>query len=197
MPEIDDLQKEIDRLKAENQKLARDLAGAHDDLKEVRGEARDRRHETKTLKEQLEALAKERDEIKVKSEADPEGLRNALAHAQGVIRGLKHDSAFTRVAKRFKVTDPTKFADLVKLAAYQPEGDEPDETKIATTFQEVLKGRSWLIDAEPAGAGKPAAGAAVATPAQPSGKPGPGAERGQSVSSEGNSMARERAPGRL
>ena len=49
----EELQKEIDRLKAENAKLARDLAGAHDDLKEVRGKARDRRHEGKKLTEQL------------------------------------------------------------------------------------------------------------------------------------------------
>ncbi len=184
----EELQKEIDRLKAENAKLARDLAGAHDDLKEVRGEARDRRHEGKKLVEQLEALTKERDEFKTKAEADPEGLRKNLTDAQGVIRSLKHDGAFARVAKDLKVNDPAKFTDLVKLAAYQPEGDDPDEAKITAAFQEALKARPWLVDAEStpaAGAAKAASGGANgATTAQPGGKPGPGADRGQSVESK-------------
>jgi hypothetical protein len=203
MAEIEELQKEIDRLKAENQELIRNLTGAHDDLKEVRGEARDRRHENKTLKEQLETLGNERDELKVKADADPEGLRKSLADAYSIIRELKHDTAFAKVAKELRVNDPAKFTDLVKLAAYQPDGDEPDETKIAAAFQEALKGRPWLFDldrtpAKPAaGAATSAAGAAGATTAQPGGKPGPGAERGQSVTSESNSAARERLAGRL
>jgi hypothetical protein len=193
----DDLQKEIDRLKAENQKLTKDLAGAHDDLKEVRGEARDRRHESKSLKEALEALGKERDELKGKAEADPDGLRKTIEAHAATIRGLKHEAAFARVAKGLKVTDPTKYADLVKLAAYQPEGDEPDDTKIATAFSEALKGRSWLVDAPPAAPATPAAGAAVASPGGQGGKPGPGAERGQSTSSDSSSAPRERIAGRL
>jgi hypothetical protein len=193
----EELQKEIDRLKAENSKLTRDLAGAHDDLKEVRGEARDRRHEGKKLADQLEALTKERDDFKTKAEADPDGLRKSLADAHGVVRSLKHDGAYAKVAKGLKVNDPAKFADLVKLAAYQPEGDEPDEVKIATAFQEALKGRAWLVDAPAAGAATTAAGAAGAAQGQSGGKPGPGSERGQSVSSESNSTAPERIPGRL
>ena len=96
----DDLQKEIDRLKAEAStqraaidKLTRDLAGAHDDLKEVRGEARDRRHEGKKLAEQLDAVSKERDEFKTKAESDPEGLRKSLSDAHGVIRGAQASTA--------------------------------------------------------------------------------------------------------
>jgi hypothetical protein len=197
----EELQKEIDRLKAENAKLARDLTGAHEDLKEVRGEARDRRHEGKRLAEQLDALTKDRDEFKTKAEADPEGLRKGLADAHGVIRSLKHDGAFAKVAKGLKVNDPAKFTDLVKLAAYQPEGDEPDEAKIATAFQEALKGRPWLVDGDPAkpaaGAAPAAAGAAGATTTQAGGKPGPGAERGQSVSTESKSLPRDRIPGKL
>src|SRR5262249_36053227 len=120
---------------------------------------------------------------------------------------LKHDKAFANVAKSLRVTDSVKFADLVKLAAYQPEGDEPDETKITAAFQEALKGRSWLVDMPDAGASKTAAGAAPnaagaagATHAHnqtQGGTPGPGAERGQSVTSECSSQARERIPGRL
>jgi FtsZ-binding cell division protein ZapB len=205
----EELQKEIDRLKSENAKLMKDLAGAQDDLKEVRHEARDRRHEAKTLTEQLAALSKERDDFRTKAEADPEGLRKSLQDAQGVIRGLKHDGAFAKVAKGLRVNDPTKLTDLVKLANYAPEGDEPDEVKISAAFQEALKGRPWLVDAETTAATatttKSAAGAATtasggatgATTTQTGGKPGPGAERGQSLSSEGKSQPEGRIPGRL
>jgi hypothetical protein len=193
----EELQEEIDRLKAENRKLASDLADAQDELKSVRGEARDRRHEAKTLKEQIEALTKERDDFKVKAETDPEELRKTLAENEATIQALKHDQAFARVAKGLRVTDPMKYADLVKLAAYKPEGNEPDETKIAMAFQEALKGRTWLVDAVPADPAKPAPGGVGATQAQPSGKPGPGAERGVSVPTESSSQARDRVPGRL
>ena len=103
-------------------------------------------------------------------------------------------ATFAKVAKGLKVNDPAKFSDLVKLAAYQPEGDEPDEVKIATAFQEALKGRPWLADPDTsttaAGAAKTASGGATgATQAQPGGKPGVGAERGQSVTSESSSAS--------
>jgi predicted nucleic acid-binding Zn-ribbon protein len=67
----DELQAEVDRLKKLNEKLAKDLVSAHDDLKEVRGEARDRRHENKSLAQQLADLTAERDDYKVKAEATP------------------------------------------------------------------------------------------------------------------------------
>ena len=81
----DDLQKEIDRLKAEAStqraaidKLTRDLAGAHDDLKEVRGEARDRRHEGKKLAE----LARPRSARNAtNSRPKPRLIRRAFARA--------------------------------------------------------------------------------------------------------------------
>jgi hypothetical protein len=182
-----ELEAEIARLKAENTKLARDLAGAHDDLKEVRGEARDRRHENKTLAAQLGELATDRDKFKAAAEADPEGLRKSLDGAQQTIRALKHDGAFAKVAKGLKVSDPTKFADLLKLASYQPEGDEPDEAKIAEAFQGALKGRPWLADgdAAPGGAKDAPGGDKGASATQAGGKPGPGADRGQSLESQG------------
>jgi hypothetical protein len=142
-------------------------------------------------------LAKERDELWVRAEADPDGLRKTIEAHAATIRGLKHEAAYARVAKALRVNDATRFADLVKLAAYQPEGEEPDETKIATAFTEALKGRPWLVDATPAGAGTTAAGAAGTATASHGGKPGPGADRGQSTSSESNSPPRERIPGRL
>ena len=192
----EELQKEIDRLKAENAKLARDLAGSHEDLKEVRGEARDRRHEGKKLAEQLEAIAKERDEFKLKAEADPEGLKAQVGELGGKLRDVAHRAAFAKVAQGMKVSDPTKVADLYALSGYKAEADEPDEAKLVETIGAALKGRPHFLDAA-AGAATNAAGAAGATTAQSGGKPGPGAERGQSVSTESKSLAPGRIPGRL
>jgi hypothetical protein len=194
----DDLQKEIARLKAENQKLAKDLAGAHDDLKDVRGEARDRRHETKTLKEQLDALTKERDEYKGKAEADPEGLKAQLAELTGKIRERAHRDTFAEVASAARVTDPARIADLYALSGYKPEGDEADTAKLGEIIGAALKSRPHFLDPPPAGAGNAAAGAAGANgTTQSGGKPGPGADRGQSTSTDSSSQPRERIPGRL
>jgi chromosome segregation ATPase len=192
----DELQKEIDRLKAENAKLSRDLAASHEDLKEVRGEARDRRHEGKKLAEQLEALTKERDEFKLKAEADPEQLKAQVAELGGKLRDVAHRAAFAKVAQGLKVSDPTKVADLYALSGYKAEADQPDEAKLVETIATALKGRPHFLDTA-AGAASTAAGAAGATQAQPGGKPGPGAERGQSVSTESKSLAPGRIPGRL
>jgi hypothetical protein len=196
----DELQKEIDRLKSENAKLARDLAGAHEDLKEVRGEARDRRHEGKKLAEQLDALTKERDELKVKAQADPEGLKSKLADAQGKLREVNHRSVFAKVAAGLKVTDPTKVSDLYALSGYKPEDEQADESKLAEVIQAALKGRPHFLDgpAPAAGAAQNASGGATgANAAQLGGKPGVGAERGQSVTSESKSTPPGRIPGRL
>jgi predicted nuclease with TOPRIM domain len=192
----EELQKEIDRLKAENAKLARDLAGAHDDIKEVRGEARDRRHEGKKLAEQVDALTKERDEFKFKAQQDPEGLKTQVAELSGKLRDVVHRTAFAKVAQELKVSDPAKVADLYALSGYKADADEPDEAKLVETIQTALKGRPHFLDTAPGGA-QTAAGAAGATQGQAGGKPGPGAERGQSVTSEGKSLAPGRIPGRL
>ena len=158
----EELQKEIDRLKAENAKLARDLSGAHEDIKEVRGEARDRRHEGKKLAEQLEALTKERDEFKGKAEQDPEGLKTQVAELSGKLRDVAHRAAFAAVAKGLKVSDPTKVDDLYALSGYKAEADQPDEAKLVETIQGALKGRPHFLDTAPGGA-QTAAGAAGAT----------------------------------
>jgi predicted nucleic acid-binding Zn-ribbon protein len=193
----EELQKEIDRLKAENAKLARDLTASHEDLKEVRGEARDRRHESKTLKDQLEALTKERDEFKTRSEADPEGLRAQVSDLAEKLREVHHRAAFTKVAQDLKVSDPNRIADLYALSGYKPETDQAENSKLAEVIQAALKGRPHFLDGPPSGGGTPAAGAAGATTAGQGGKPGPGSERGQSVSSTSSSTARDRIPGRL
>lgn len=192
----EELQKEIDRLKAENAKLTRELAGVHEDLKEVRGEARDRRHEGKKLAEQLDALAKERDQFKLKAEADPEGLKGQVNELTGKLRDVSHRTAFAKVAQDLKVSDPTKIADLYALSGYKAEADQPDEAKLVETIQTALKGRPYFLDTA-AGAAQTAPGGAGATTAQLGGKPGPGAERGQSVTSEGKSLAPGHIPGRL
>src|SRR3954469_23090569 len=127
----EELQAEIERLKAENAKLAKDLAASHDDLKEVRGEARDRRHETKSLTQQLAEAAAERDRFKAAAEADPENLRKEIDGYKATVRALTHERAFERVARVLKVSDPVKLADLQKVVGYTPEGDEPDEARIA------------------------------------------------------------------
>src|SRR4051812_34825277 len=128
----EELQAEIESLKAENVKLVRELAASHDDLKEVRGEARDRRHEAKSLTAQIAELTAERDRFKAAAEADPENLRKEIDGHKAAVRALKHERAFEQVAKALKVSDPVKFADLLKVAGFTPEGDEPDEARIAT-----------------------------------------------------------------
>jgi hypothetical protein len=192
----EELQKEIDRLKAENSKLARDLSAAHDDLKEVRGEARDRRLEGRKLAEQLETLVKERDTFKAKAEQDPEGLKSQLADLTGKLREVHHRGAFEKVAKGLKVSDPNRIADLYALSGYKPEGDTADEAQLAQVIGAALKGRPHFLDPAPGGA-TTAAGAAGASAAREGQKPGPGAERGQSVSSTSSSTAPGRIPGRL
>jgi hypothetical protein len=172
-----------------------DLAG---ELKETRGEARDRRHEAKGLAAQVEALTKERDTFRATAETTAGDWQTKIDALSGTIRGLKHERAFAKVAGTLKVSDPTKQADLVKLAGYAPEGDEPDEARITASFQEALKGRAWLVDAPPApGGATNAPGGAGATQAQSGGKPGPGADRGQSTQSESRSQPEGRVPGRL
>jgi hypothetical protein len=194
----EELQKEIDRLKADNAKLARDLAGAHEDLKEVRGEARDRRHEGKKLAEQLDALTKERDEFKLKAEQDPEGLKTQVTELSGKLRNIAHFNAFATIAKGLKVTDPTKVADLFALSGYKPEADEPDEAKLTEVIGAALKGRPHFLDQPAAGAATAASGGANgAKQEQLAGKAGPGSERGQSVTSESKSTPPGRIPGRL
>jgi hypothetical protein len=193
----DELQAEIDRLKAENAELSKVVASLGDDLKEVRAEARDRRHENKSLSQQHAEAAADRDGWRTKAENDPEGLAAQLEAAHGILRSMKHERAFEKVAKAFNVTDPVKFADLIKLAGYTPDGDEPDEARITKTFEEALKERPYLVDAPAPGGATPApGGATVATiPAEP-GRPGPGNDRGQSLNS-GSSQPAARPAGRL
>ena len=182
----DEETKVLEQLRAENAKLTRDLAGAHEDVKEVRGEARDRRHEGKKLAEQLEALAAERDKFKSLAEQDPENLRSQLGEATGKLRDVAHRAAFAKVAQGLKVSDPTKVADLYALSGYKAEADQPDEAKLVETVQTALKGRPHFLDTA-AGAATTVAGATGATAQQLGGKPGVGSERGQSVQSESKS----------
>jgi predicted RNase H-like nuclease (RuvC/YqgF family) len=188
---------ELTQLRKQVKDLALENGGLKDELKEVRGESRDRRHQLKERDAVIEGLTRERDELKVKSEQDPDGLRKQVADHQAVIRGLKHERSFEKVARTLSVNDPAKFADLVKLAGYQPEGEEPDEAKIAASFQEALKGRAWLVDQPAADAAKIAPGGANGeATVQFGARPGPGADRGQSLSS-GQGQTTERISGRL
>jgi uncharacterized protein (UPF0335 family) len=197
----EELKAEIDRLKAENARLTTDFASLADDLKEVRAEARDRRHENKALTQQIVELTTDRDGWKAKAETDPEGLEAQLHQATSLVRAMKHDRAYEKVAKDLKVSDPAKFADLLKLAGHTADDDEPDEAAITSTFKETLKGRPWLVDAEPTQAAPGGAtiapgGANGASEETKPGVPGPGADRGQSVNST-TSLPATRPAGRL
>lgn len=194
----DELQAEVDRLKALSDKLAKDLVAAHDDLKEVRGEARDRRHENKALAQQLAELTAQRDQFKAAAEAQPDDLRKEIDGHRQVIRQLRHEKAYEAVAKGLKVSDPARLADLAKLAAYQPDADEPDPAKIEATFREALKGRPWLVDQPAADAATTAPGGAPgATTTQAPAVPGPGSDRGQSPSDSTTSAPPSKPAGRL
>jgi predicted nucleic acid-binding Zn-ribbon protein len=198
----DALQAEIDRLKSENQKLTRDLAGAQDDLKEVRAEARDRRHENKALATQVAELTTDRDKYRTLSEQDPEGLRTQVSDLTGKLRERNHLDAFQKVARNLKVTDEKRIADLYALSGYKPEADQIDEAVITSTIQATVKERSYLLDPTPppaaAGAAQPAAGAANGAATSPAGgKPGPGSDRGVSNGSDTKAQAPQRIPGRF
>jgi hypothetical protein len=199
----EELQKEIDRLKAENSKLSNSLASAHEDLKEVRGEAKDRRLEGRKLTEQLAELAAERDKFKVAAQDDPEGLKAQVTELSGRLRDVAHRTAFAKVAAGLKVTDPTKVADLYALSGYKAESDTPDEKKMAGVVQEALKGRPHYLDTAAAAAQQGSGGAQVAsrgagvTVEQARQWRAPGSERGQSTHTESSSPPRERIPGRL
>jgi FtsZ-binding cell division protein ZapB len=205
----DELQTEIDRLKSENANLTKNvstltkerdgLLSDRDDLKvslkEANAEARDRRHALKAVEEErdsfavmMQELEADRDGLKAKIEAEPNEHLAKINELTGTLRGMKHERAFEKIAKGLKVTDPGRLADLISLARYAPEADDPDEEKITTTFAEALKGRSWLVDPEPAVAPPAAPHATNGTPksaeaAKPN-PPAPGSDRGMSVESE-------------
>jgi hypothetical protein len=196
--DIASLQKQLDELTAERD-------GLRSKLKETSHEARDRRHETKDLSEQLAALQKEREQWQTASKGETESLKAELQKTQGLLRAVKHEQAFARVASKLGVTTPGKLADLYRLAEYKTDGYEPDEGKIEEAFKGVLKDRPWMLDVtkdQAARAAKSAAGAdGVAWATQdlrPNQKAGPGADRGQSVSEASSRPARADWPaGRL
>jgi predicted nuclease with TOPRIM domain len=193
----DELHAEIARLRAENKKLAGDVASLAEELRDVRAEARDRRHENKGLAQQVADLTKDRDGWKQKVEAEPHELQTKLGEVTTRLRDVTHRRAFETVAARLKVTDPTRQSDLWALTGYTPDTDEVDEKKITRVIQDALKGRPWLADAE--------AGASMIVPGgthgakfatEGAGRPGPGADRGQSITS-GTGATSRRTPGRL
>jgi hypothetical protein len=196
------IEHEYEHMKAENAKLLGHVASLSDELKEVRAEARDRRHEVKGLAARIAELTADREGWKAKAEADPEGLKVRVAELTGKLRGLTHRQAFDRIAAGLKVTDPTRQADLYALSGYTPESDDVDESKLIETVQGVLQGRPWFLDAEPGGSTTAPGGAipgasTTTTPsAGNSGKPGPGADRGQSLSSS-TSLPDKKVSGRL
>ncbi len=206
---IDELNAETERLKAENKKLASELESLLAELKDVRGEARDRRHENKSLTQQLVDLTSERDSFRAKAETSAGEWQARIDELTGTVRGMKHDRAYETVARGLKVSDPARIADLITLASYSPEGDEPDFERIADCFQATLKARSWLLDPvdEPrssetgtnaAGAATNAPGGAIVTPtATAAVTAAPGSDRGLTLSSSKESQVPKRPAGRF
>jgi hypothetical protein len=203
----DELTKEIDRLKAELTKATTDLDAAKAALKDTNHEARDRRLESKTLTEQLDALKAEREAEKAAKAKEAEALKGELDKTHAVLRGLKHEQAFARVAKGLKVSDAGKLADLYRLAEYKADGFEPDEGKIKTAFEGVLKARPWLLDERPEVAERSARSATGVANASEwarsdvksrSGEKPPGSDRGNTTHATSSSAPNgNRTPGRL
>jgi hypothetical protein len=199
---LEELQAEVDRLTRsnadltkKNEGLAASVVDLNDVLKETRGEAKERRLENRTLAQQLAELTTERDSFKQRAEAEPGELQKRLDEATGKIRERDHKDAFNKVAKGMKVSDPTAQADLWALSGYKPEGDAPDESRIKEAIGATLKGRPRFLDAEPDGSTTAAGAANGGTQTTPA-KPGPGADRGQSLS-QSPSQAPARPAGRL
>jgi hypothetical protein len=193
--------KDADTLKGERDRLAAQVISLNETLEAKNGEVGRRRHETRAAEKErddlaaaMEALKGERDTLKTRIESEPNEYKAKVDELTGQLRSIKHDVAYRNVLKTLKVSDPAKQADLLKLAEYKPEADEPDETKIIEVFGSALKGRPWLVDAEPAATTTAAptttttaapasrANGATTTPAVATGKPGPGSDRGQSLS---------------
>lgn len=189
--EIAHTKAEIARKTAECDRLAREYAASQDENSKLRGEQRDRRHDNKGLADQLAALTAERDQYKTKAEMTGADWQAKIDEADRTISQLKHQKVFSKVAQAFKVNDPAKLADLIKLASYQPETGEPDEVKIAAAFQETIKSRPWLQDTP------------APPPVAPMGTnghhfpPGPGSDRGVSISGDSGGKPVNRIVGRL
>lgn len=187
------LKAEHARLTAERDRLAREYATAQAEQRELMAEQRDRRHNNKKLAEELAALTAERDEYKTRAEMTGADWQARIAEQDKMIRTLKHQTAYAKVAKALRVSHPGKLADLIMIAGYQPETDEPDEAKITAAFVETLKARPYLQDAP---APTPAAPAGSNGYGHTSYTAGPGSDRGVSIT-EGGAKPTNRISGRL
>lgn len=204
---------------SERAQAVSDAAALQVELRDVCAEARDRRHEARSLSQQVAELSTDRDGWKARAEGDADGLKEQLAAARATVRGMKHDRAYEKVARTLDVTNPAKYADLLKLAGHAPESDDPDEAAIARTFRSALEGRPWLVEADPASASATTTAAQSAEPggsklapggahgaarhapatahAGSNGRPGPGADRGQSLVSLQSDPPPARKAGRI
>src|SRR6185437_3432240 len=160
--EIKRLTSENTRLQRENaalEKSVREADGrakkAEERYKKVNDTYRDRRHdfkqlteEKKALEEKLKEVEAERDQFaqdylakdeefgafKAQAEAEPNALLDQIKTLTTNLRTIKHETAYEKAAKALKVSDPTKFKDLLALARHEPDGDDPDDAKIAEVF---------------------------------------------------------------
>ena len=149
--------KATESLKAENVRLAGEHEVLTSAVSEAKADARARRielREAEKLRDQhaetVTKLTGDIDLLKQQVETAPGEYRAKVEELTGVVRTMKHEKAFDKVLTELKVTDPAKRRDLLKLANYVPEGDEPDEAKIKAKFSEEVKDRSYLLDPDPA-----------------------------------------------
>jgi hypothetical protein len=143
----------------------------------------------RTARAQLETLTKERDTIKGERDtfaaqvnettekakglqsqldAQPGELRKTIEKLQGDIRTRDHRDAFYRHAKGFRGEKGETIREdaldaLWKLSGYTPEGDAPDDAKLAEVIGAAVAAQPFVLQ----------------SPAQPNGKAAVAANSGQ------------------
>jgi hypothetical protein len=136
--------------------------------------------ERDTLKASVGTLTTERDTLASKANAAPDEKDKKISELTDSLRGIKHRAVFDKLAKTADVRDEAK-DDLWAALQYKPEADEADEAKLSGLVTEALKGRAYMVQADPQ-AGSGVAGATRPAPIVQPSAAGPGAARGSSPS---------------
>lgn len=133
--------------------------------------------EHETLAAALKTAAAERDDLKTKLEADPDGLRAKVLELEGQIRTRAHRDAFGAAAGKFKGPNgetvvPSAVDALWTLSGYKPEGDQADEAKLLKAIGDAVASNPFCLQAPDGAKDK-----GTAPPPAPR-PPGPGLSRG-------------------
>ena len=180
------------------------IAALEGENKKLSAEAAKRRQTAKELREQLDAVAAERDEFaqafevidteysefKEQSTLPESEKDHMIADLQQQLRTRDHKEAFREIARKANVREDA-LNDLWDLSGYKAEADQADEATLQELITAKLKGRDWLLkpvetttaaaDAAQPNPSQTVASAAITTPAT---KPGPGAVRTTSDTSQ-------------